>query len=196
MTHRPALAPGRAQMPTIDDRALRALQLSDQGLTYQQVGDAMGFSRETAKRLISRAVGTRHLEYEEVRKSLQERQFARLETWMAAIYPNTQEGDLDAINVGLRIIERENKLFGLDEAAETNLNVRIAATIGPQLDQALEVASAATLADRAAAAELGPAITASTSFARPDVIEVGPATSTATLNGHTHNGDRADTTPS
>lgn len=97
------------------ERRLRALELRRAGLTYQQIGDQMGITRQAANQLIRRVMN------ETLSKTAESAQVAvcleleRLDEWQVQVIREMRKGNvLPAVDRLLKIAERRAKLLGLD----------------------------------------------------------------------------------
>lgn len=94
------------------DRQQQALELYLSGMTYDQVAKTVGYhNKGSAQRavanLLKRVDHSLATEY-------RDRQNARLERSMLAIWPKVLKGDLQAVDRVIRLSERQSKLLGLD----------------------------------------------------------------------------------
>lgn len=93
-------------------RQLDALHLRQQGLTYEQIANAIGYADASgAYRAVEKAlIKTLQEPADAVRRMEKE----RLDKMLAAIWPKVEAGDLKAIETALKIQERRAKYDGLD----------------------------------------------------------------------------------
>ena len=94
-------------------RAAAAIKLRTAGMSYDQIGENLGLTRQTAWRMATKAL--RQLPAENV-ETLRRVEGDRLEALWAAFYPKAISGDADAAGVLLRISNSRRRLFGLDAA--------------------------------------------------------------------------------
>ncbi len=89
----------------------KALELKIAGLPYATIGKQLGCSNKTAWKLVQDALADiPRAEAEEVLDI----ELQRLEKLWLAAYPKARTGDLAAIHVALKIMERRAKYLGLD----------------------------------------------------------------------------------
>jgi hypothetical protein len=100
------------------ERRLRAVQMRAEGATFDEIGAALGVTKEAARRLILRAT-SKPLEGQVAR--LRELWTARHEADWHALDDAAASGDWQAINVRTRIGERVAKLWGLDAPAQSSV---------------------------------------------------------------------------
>lgn len=89
---------------------LKALELRLQGLSYQEIGERIGRSDTWAYRLVMRAMRET---IQEPADKVRELETSRLEKMLARVWPMIEEGNLQAIDRGVRIIEVLAKINGL-----------------------------------------------------------------------------------
>ena len=84
------------------------------GKTYAQIADELGISIERASQLVEEALKAIKQETAEQAAKLKEIELARLDRLLAAIWPQTMKGDVQAIDRALKIMKRRAELLGLD----------------------------------------------------------------------------------
>jgi hypothetical protein len=98
---------------TVWQKRFRALELRKAGFTYQAIGTELGVSHGHACQYVQAALkesirepaeAVRHLEVE------------RLDALWNKCWPKIMAGDLKAVDVALRIMQRRSALMGLDVA--------------------------------------------------------------------------------
>lgn len=103
-----------ARTIAIAERNKRALELRKAGATWAQIAEQCGFNSFQAAHVCVRT------ELDKLPKEAAEElrivQRERLERMYLSIFPQIQQGHLGAIDRGLRIMERQAKLDGLDSA--------------------------------------------------------------------------------
>ncbi|MGQ9555903.1 MAG: hypothetical protein ACUVWR_17520 [Anaerolineae bacterium] len=103
------------------ERDQQALELRKAGVPYLEIAARLGWrSASTAHVAVTRAL---RRTLQEPADELRELEVARLDALLFAIWPQTSEGNLDAIDRALRIMERRAKLLGLDRPVEQKLDV-------------------------------------------------------------------------
>jgi hypothetical protein len=124
------------------DRRIKALELRKAGATYQEIADALGFgNRANACRAVTQALTETIAEAAEPLRKLE---VERLDKMLRSIWLKVTQGDVVAINTGLRIMERRAKLLGLDAPTQTivdqvtEVRVVFADDIAPAPDSATE----------------------------------------------------------
>lgn len=98
-------------------RQADALRLRKEGRTFEEIGAALGISRQAAHKAVSSALKavTREPALE-----LQALELERLDALTAAVWPAASSGDLPAVDRVLRLMERRAKLCALDGAHRAN----------------------------------------------------------------------------
>ena len=96
------------------DISEKAVQLRRKGLSCDEIGKALGCSRSTAWEAINRWLVAKRADIKEAADDVREMELARMDEMMAGIYPTALQGDMQAIDRVLRIMERRAKLLGID----------------------------------------------------------------------------------
>jgi hypothetical protein len=102
---------------------LRAMALRRQGKTYDQIGRAMGVSRQRAYQLVKAAFDRLNKELSETTEEVRSLMGERLERLLRAVWLQATKGDLKAVATALSVFDRQSRLFGLD--APTKSTVRV-----------------------------------------------------------------------
>ena len=89
-----------------------ALRLS--GLTYHEIGDKLHISHTTASRAVRKTLKRLNEESRELAQELVALESMRLDALQAACWEQAMAGDLPAVGVVLKIMERRARLLGLD----------------------------------------------------------------------------------
>jgi predicted transcriptional regulator len=98
------------------DRALQALDLRKAGMSYSQIGNALGMTKMGASQAVSSILkSTAQEPADEVRKL----EVERLDTLLRGVWPRAIQGDVHAVDRCLRIIERRSAILGLDAPVKT-----------------------------------------------------------------------------
>ena len=101
--------------PIPAEKAEQIFKLKKKGHSYGEIAAALGVSTFTAFGYVTKAAR----EYAKNTSKAKGRMLviaqARLDDFLRAIYDQCLEGDLKAIEVALKIIERQTKLAGLDQ---------------------------------------------------------------------------------
>ena len=97
------------------ERIAMALAYRTNGFTFEQIGAALGINRSAAYKLVKRGIART---IEEPAQELRALQLERLDEMLSAVYPNARQGDIAAITKSLDILDRINKLTGLDRSSD------------------------------------------------------------------------------
>lgn len=108
------MTPGAPRLVLAAERRRQALELRREGHTYKEIGERVGFSLTAARKAVHQGLDALNLESAELVAELRAIENARLDHFLRIIWPKIEEGNLGAIDRGLRIMERRAKLFGLD----------------------------------------------------------------------------------
>lgn len=108
-----------------DSLAGKALLLKEQGLTYVEIGQKLGISREWARQLVQEELD--RLLGEELRsiEHLKKLQHERYERLLAGQFEAAQKGDPDAMRAVLKILEAENNLLGLNAPKKVDIEEEV-----------------------------------------------------------------------
>jgi len=112
---------GDKRASTYAERCLQTVDLRRSGQTYQQIGEQLGVSRQTAYRLVARALAGLTDKTKEVTEALIRLELERYDAMLYAIWPQVEAGKESAIPAALRISDARRKLLGLDAPAKTAL---------------------------------------------------------------------------
>lgn len=130
-------------------RQIEAVKLKMEGLSFQQIADRLGYAnRSCAFAAYMAALGkSRSREVD----ALREEQGAMLDELMLEPYEAALEGDLDALNAVLKIMERKARLHCID-LKDTPIKVTL-----PKLEGAKDaVAFVGALVEKVTAGEISP----------------------------------------
>jgi len=108
--------------PALIEKERQVLKYRKGGLTFDQIAEKMGYSHPSG----AHAAFKRALERtrdDALASEGRELHRARLETALTAIWDRVLSGDLRAIAMMLRILERDAKLYGLDMPIKTEVEV-------------------------------------------------------------------------
>lgn len=103
------------------DRQLQALQLRQDGYTYQQIGDELGITKEAAWMLVDKALKNYREAVKESTRELVEITLAQLDGLLHTYIPLTKTGDDKAAGVVLKTISEKAKLVGMYAPSKTEL---------------------------------------------------------------------------
>jgi len=105
------------------ERIMRAFELRKAGKTYREIGDALGYSHEMARKDIQGVLQGIAEETIGSAKEVLSIELARLDTLQYAVWSMARTGDISCINTILKIMERRAKLLGLDISRNVNVMV-------------------------------------------------------------------------
>lgn len=109
----PEKKPGGAVARAVRDQ--RALQLRLAGLSFPAIAAELGWkSKASAFEAVNRALTEHAATTEQERERYRREQVARIETWLAPLTRRILQGDDKAVNAGVRLLERQARLLGLD----------------------------------------------------------------------------------
>lgn len=99
------------------ERAAKAVKLRTAGMSYDEIGFALGISKTNAWKYTNRAL--RQLPAEDA-ATLRQLEGAKLDALWAAFYPKAIDGDIEAAGVCIRLSGARRRLFGLDAEGPAN----------------------------------------------------------------------------
>ena len=105
--------PNKARI-TATERRREALDLRRSGLSFEQIGERLGITRQAAYKHVSKALDKLAEESSDSADKLRALELERLDKLLLGCYADAATGDLRAVDRALRIIERRAKLLGLD----------------------------------------------------------------------------------
>lgn len=106
----------------VAQRRERAVDLRVSGKSWAQIATALNYSSPGAAcQDVSRALDDALLHQRQSVDRLRQVSSARLESLLAAVWPQAQAGSLRAVDVAVRVIERLSRLYGTD--ADTRVAV-------------------------------------------------------------------------
>jgi predicted DNA-binding protein YlxM (UPF0122 family) len=114
----------------------KALSMRLAGMSFQEIGDHFGMTRQSAWELIHRAlamVPSRQADELRLEENL------RLDIAQARIWSKVLDGDLKAVDAFLRISARRARMNGLDLAADVSVSVSVRQDLDVALKQLEEV---------------------------------------------------------
>lgn len=100
------------------ERQARALALRAAGATFQQIGDQLGITRQSAHEHVTRGIARHVADADTAASELVVLETLRLDTLQSAVWRAAVSGDLRAVDRVLRIMERRARLLGLDAATD------------------------------------------------------------------------------
>ncbi len=83
-----------------------ALKLRLEGNTYQEIGDALSISKTAAYKLIESAFLEEKEKYLELAEVVRYQELSRLDLYLKSLKAKLDNGEINAINAALRIMER------------------------------------------------------------------------------------------
>lgn len=107
------------QLVNTVDRKIKALELRKAGANYQSIADALGY-RGASGAFKAVQSGLKAV-LREPAEELRTLELERLDGILMAIYPKARQGDSQAIDRCLRVMERRSKLLGLDAPAKYDI---------------------------------------------------------------------------
>jgi hypothetical protein len=120
MPDRPLSTRNRPQSPNhpvrlqARERDRQALEMRMTGMTFQAIGDALGFSQQAAQKAVTRSLEITKGDIAEKSAELRAIEVERLEKVTEVLWPMVLEGDLRAIDRFLRTRESFRRLTGID----------------------------------------------------------------------------------
>ncbi len=117
---------------------LSVLQLRKRGHTYAEIAQACSCTPMGAYKACQRALAQLEELAEGEARELRRLQLARLDTALARIWAQVEEGQLPAIDRMIRLLERQSKLLGLDSAEKHEVTGRSGSDVGGLTDEELE----------------------------------------------------------
>ena len=104
------------------EREMQVWQYRVAGATFDQIAKKLDYADESGARAAFKRYVNRTKD-ETLANEIRELHKERLEVALLAIWPAVERGDLDAIKVMLKILERDAKMFGIDTPVKTELEV-------------------------------------------------------------------------
>ena len=103
------------------ERENKSLELRLTGATYQQIGDALGFTKQAAYNAVIRAIGKLNDKIMENAEQVKSLELQRLDKLYTTMYRRALQGEYGAVDRCLRIMERRAKYHGLDAPIKQDL---------------------------------------------------------------------------
>jgi DNA-binding CsgD family transcriptional regulator len=113
-----------ARRLTYAERKLQALELRKGGATFQQIGDALGISKQNAHKHVMTALTAMNEQIAEEASVMRTLELERLDKLWFAMYRQATQGNQGAVDRCIRIMERRAKLLGLDAPTRTELSTK------------------------------------------------------------------------
>ena len=106
---------------TAAERKRQALDFRMAGMTFQQIGDKLGITKQAAHTLVVAAMDETREKIAESAHQVIAMELERLDSLWRTVYPQAKQGNLGAIDRSLRIMERRARLLGLDAPAKADV---------------------------------------------------------------------------
>jgi hypothetical protein len=115
---------------------MEAMQLREQGLTYAEIGERMGFSEQRAWKLVCKEFDRLNEQRTEKATDVLRLELARLDAMFAAVYGRARAGDLKAIGAALKIVDKRADLLGLKTVRhEVRVTDEHASNVSARIDE-------------------------------------------------------------
>lgn len=102
------------QRALAQERRKKAFDLRKGGANYQQIGDALGMSRQGARKTVEAAIDKLNEEVSDAALHYRTLQLERLERMHFGLWTRAINGDDTAVDRIIKIMDRQAKLLGLD----------------------------------------------------------------------------------
>jgi len=107
---------------------LTALQLRQRGWTYQEIGDALGITKQNAYKRVETALRPLQEELKERVTIEREADLTRIGEMLKALWPASTAGDPASIDRVTKLLDRRAKLLGLDTPVKVEHSGELALT--------------------------------------------------------------------
>ena len=108
--------------PELFEKERQVVQYRQGGATFDAIAKKLGYADESGARVAFKRAMER-MRDDVLNNEMRELHRQRLETALMAIWPDVVKGDLEAIKVMLKILERDAKLYGIDAPVKTEVEV-------------------------------------------------------------------------
>jgi hypothetical protein len=108
--------------PTLFEKERQVVQYRQGGATFDQIAKRLNYADESGARAAFKRAMER-MRDDAINAEMRELHKQRLEVALTAIWPDVVKGDLEAIKVMLKILERDAKLYGIDMPVKTEVEV-------------------------------------------------------------------------
>ena len=108
--------------PALFEKERQVVQYRQGGATFDAIAKKLGYADESGARLAFKRAMER-MRDDALNNEMRELHRQRLEVALTAIWPDVVKGDLEAIKVMLKILERDAKLYGIDAPVKTEVEV-------------------------------------------------------------------------
>jgi transposase len=113
-------------------RRAEALTLLLAGMSFEQVGDRLGITKQAARDMVHRSLDVAESRAVDEMRELEN---ARLDRAQTAIWTKVLNGDLKALDAFLKISQRRARLNGLDAPTKIDLKIGIRAEMEAALSE-------------------------------------------------------------
>lgn len=145
-------------------RRVKALSLRQAGASFRDIGNQLGVSRQQAYRDVDLALTELAHHQRQKAEKLRALELARLDRLLLGVWPRAQGGDLGAVDRAVRIVERIDRLLGLDSPSRVDLSGHVDSNTVMIMGHPLDV-------QKALPADLESLIMAAASRLGPEVVE-------------------------
>ena len=108
--------------PELFEKERQVVQYRQGGATFDAIAKKLGYADESGARAAFKRAMER-MRDDALNAEMRELHRQRLEVALTAIWPDVVKGDLEAIKVMLKILERDAKLYGIDAPVKTEVEV-------------------------------------------------------------------------
>jgi len=108
--------------PALFEKERQVVQYRQGGATFDQIAKKLDYASEAGARAAFKRAMER-MRDDAIAAEMRELHRQRLEVALEAIWPQVIQGDLPAIGMMLKILERDSKLYGLDSPVRTEVEV-------------------------------------------------------------------------
>jgi predicted transcriptional regulator len=112
------------------DKRLRALQLRQEGLTYAKIAAELGVSVRRVRQLVDEEFARLLDQKQAVAVDAMEKNLKRLDDLLAAVWDEAMEGETEAVKTALAVIDRTNRMLGLEAPSKQETRMHFAGTLG------------------------------------------------------------------
>ena len=97
----------------------QAMSLRLKGLTFREIGEQMGISKQHANEYVQQALAETLKERQELADEVRQLTKERLDALLSAHWEKALAGSKESSELALKLIDRQAKLFGLDAPTKT-----------------------------------------------------------------------------
>lgn len=95
------------------------------GSSYQEIGEALGVTRQSAFDMVEKVIDDTNKEARESVKRLKNMELMRLDYMLLKLREGIDRGDVQSITAALKIMERRAKYKGLDAPAKSKVVAKV-----------------------------------------------------------------------